>query len=278
LDLAKCNFITAETNCDCNIIEINKIIQLFFSYSEQLNYLTKIQNNLRSNNLNRVKFEFISCITHEIRNPLNVIINFSDIIKMQDTEKKYFDYCNTISNNAKNLLLAVDDIIDVAKMRLGTSSLHKSKINIEKTIDSIIKFNVLSIQEKNIDVKVCRKNNLPLLFVDGDKIKKSLNNIIVNAIKFNKIDGYIKIIFKYNEIKKHVYIIITDSGVGIEKEFMQKIFKDFTQGDSKLSRKFEGMGLGLFIARKLIRMHNGSIKIFSEVNKGTKVIVRLNIL
>jgi signal transduction histidine kinase len=252
---------------------INRI-ENFFSKDEILT-----SNNTSpkyENKESKQKLDFLSRVTHELRTPLNIIITFSEMIKDEHlgpiNNKKYLNYSKEIYNYSNNLLLTVDNMIDSTKSKYYAFNIRKKPLNLSDVLTDILNTFSCLINEKKIQVQQNIQNNLPKIFVDQNQIKRALMNIISNAIKFNRENG--KIIFSVTHYNNKVNLAIEDTGIGMSENSIINTLNDLYEIREYLSRKFDGMGIGLSLARNLIELNNGKLKIESKESKGT--IIRIS--
>src|SRR3989344_2112068 len=230
-----------------------------------------------------LKDDFASIAVHELRAPLTSIKDSSELLlnhkyTLKDDEKEQF--LKMINRQSHLLLDQVGSILDVAKLESGTFSLNKKPDTIDELIYKRIKIFTPQAERKNIFLTCNIDNHLPLVDMDEVRIGEVLNNLISNSIKFTPEGG--KIIISattlFDEGVKGLRISVADTGRGIPKEKQDKIFTKFYQVKSKDGREErDGTGLGLYIAKKIIDAHGGSISIDSEEGRGTIITFTLPI-
>jgi PAS domain S-box-containing protein len=228
---------------------------------------------------NLAKSEFIANISHEIRTPLNAVLGFSEILlnkSADDTSKRYL---NAINSSGKALLSLINDILDLSKIEAGRIELNYEALDLVKVIKEIENVFSKNIEDKGLKFSLKHANKLPIFFLDEVRVRQILFNIIGNAIKFTD-DGGIEIVIDYLEISKtsnkaNLEIKITDTGIGIPEDQCEEIFKDFVQRSGQDSKKYGGTGLGLAITKRLVEKMNGSLRVESEVDKGSSFIIKL---
>ena len=219
---------------------------------------------------NRSKDIFLANMSHELRTPLNAIIGFSQILQMRpEIPKNMLSYIEKISIAGNNLLNLVNTILDFAKLEAGKMAFHPKMeplLNITKEVSVLM--SQLS-DAKNI--ALIFPNDISLaLYIDAQLIKQVLINIISNAIKFTPNDGSVTMNIVFDETKKEYLISICDTGIGISKKEITKLFTPFTQLDNDQQKNSKGTGLGLIIAKQIIEdLHGGRIWVESEENKGS---------
>lgn len=225
---------------------------------------------------NRAKNEFLANMSHELRTPLNAVIGFSDMIRSELAgpigNPQYKSYAEDIYSSGAHLLEVINDILDLAKIEAGNIELNEGVLNVAHTIETCLNLAKDRAYAHNITLAFDADDTTILLRGDERKMKQILNNLLSNAIKFTADGGHVGISFGLNG-GGGLTIAITDTGIGISEEYMDKIFDPFLQADGSLSRKFQGSGLGLSLTKGMVELHQGFIHIKSEVNVGTKVTV-----
>ena len=233
---------------------------------------------------NKAKSEFLANMSHELRTPLNHIIGFTELLldksfgKLNETQE---DYLSDVYQSSKHLLSLINDILDLSKIEVGKIDLNITDVNLRKTLQN----SLLMIQEKasRRNVKISSHfNGIPdKILADERSLKQILYNLLSNAVKYTQEQGKIILEAKLIDdkslthcgIKKtslgkdkqsFVLVSIKDSGIGLNADNLERIFRPFEQADNSLSRKFDGTGLGLSISRQLVDMHGG--KIWAESN------------
>ena len=218
-----------------------------------------------------VKSRFLASMSHEIRTPLNAILGFVDILKKDEKDKERLKRFNIIKNSGASLLTIINDILDFSKVESGKLELEKRKFAIKKPFKNLFSLYYDKAKEKEITLKIKFGKDLPRFFVgDVVRIQQVATNFLSNAIKFTPKGGKILISLTYDLISDELIFSVKDSGVGIDKKNLAKIFDSFTQEDSSTTRKFGGTGLGLSISQSLVSAMGGCISVESELGKGSK--------
>ena len=225
---------------------------------------------------NKIKTHFISNISHELKTPINVIMSAIQLINYNTKESpSYSKNKNTlaiIDDNCKRLLRLINNLIDVQKHELDDTKLNLSAVNVVNLIEMLVASVVPYAESKNLNLIFDTNKEDVILKVDADKLERIMLNLLSNAIKFSKPNGEIKVTLSFEDC---LYISVTDNGIGIAQENLNKIFDKFTQLDTSFSRKNEGSGIGLSIVKSFVLLHNGKISVKSELNKGTSFLIEL---
>ncbi len=222
---------------------------------------------------NREKTEFLTNMSHEIRTPLNSIIGFSRLLDKTPLNDMQTQYLDSVNSSAQSLLGIINDILDLSKIEAGKLELEMLKTDVNEIISKTIEIIRYPAFEKNLELLLYVQPDIPKFFVtDPTRLRQILVNLLGNAVKFTeKGEVKLKIGFeKIDEQKGKFIFSITDTGIGISKEQMKKIFTNFSQADVSITRKFGGSGLGLAISNLLVKKLGGSLKLDSLPNKGSE--------
>ncbi len=239
-----------------------------------------IQSKEIAENLTRLKEDFLSNMSHEVRTPLNGIIGFTKVLlqnnNLSEIQKNQL---NAIKCSGDILLVIINDILDITKIDSGKMSLESIEIDVALIAKRIINTFEERIKEKNITINFITNESISQkLLGDPVRISQILINIIGNSIKFTPEKGTIDVTINNiyeSEESTHIQFEIKDSGIGIEKEKLDLIFEPFVQANSDTTRKYGGTGLGLSIVKKIITLMDGEIEVESKIGYGTKFIFRL---
>lgn len=258
-------------------------------------YKELMKNNEELEKLEGIKSEFISIVSHELRTPLTPLKNALSIlsggkgIELSENAKKFVDMAK---RNADDLTKIINDILDINKIEANKMDFKYSLMNIHSVIENVKTNYDLVAKKQGIHLSAQEQDNLPEIYADSQRLGQVLGNLVSNAIKFTPEGKSITIKSELknaqnidrnpyfeNDLKSlngdYVVVSVVDQGIGIKPSDIPKAFDKFTQIENALSRKAGGTGLGLPIARRLVKAHNGAIWCDSEENKGSSFYVAI---
>jgi len=227
---------------------------------------------------NRAKSELLANMSHELRTPLNAIIGFSQMFLGQIYgplgNDKYHEYALDIFDSSNHLLELINDILDVSAIEAGKFELHETEIDLNRVITAMIRIIRARADRDYITIAFTAAPNKPRLRGDERRIKQVLLNILSNAVKFTQKKGLVTL--KTQETAEGgLRIVISDTGIGMNKDQIALAIEKFGQVDSGLNRKQDGTGLGLPLTIALVEQHGGSLSIESELGWGTTITISL---
>lgn len=253
-----------------NIIMIVLIVLRFF---EAYHTIDEMKNQLIG--LDKIKDEFLSNTSHELKTPLNAIVNITatllDGVEGPVNEKQAQNLAIVIGSG-RRLTHMVNELLDYSKMKYGDITLYKSKLDLKAVVDSVIGIHSFLLGEKSILLVNRVASNFPMVNADGNRLIQIFHNLVDNAIKFTE-QGEIEISARV--IQEWVEVRVADTGLGISPEMQERIFKAFEQVDEAEIHSHGGTGLGLSITKKLVELHGGNIAVESTVGKGSVFIFTL---
>jgi two-component system sensor histidine kinase ChiS len=235
--------------------------------SEAFNNAENISEKLES--LNNLKDEFLAVTSHELKTPLNGIIGLSEILNheggsnLSQDEKQNLSLINTSAKRLSNL---VNDITVFSKLRNEDIKLQREHVDMSNLADTVVKFCSLTLDNRNVTIINLINSDAPFVYGDKERIEQILFNLVGNAAKFTS-HGTIKLSYAIED--SFMEIFIEDSGIGIPEHKLEGIFEIYEQVEG-ISEKYGGTGLGLYITRKLVELHGGTIGVTSAVGKGSK--------
>ncbi len=223
---------------------------------------------------NRAKSEFLANMSHELRTPLNVIIGFAEIMSgvssgAADSER-HVEYAQAIGESGRHLLHVINDILDLSKIEAGRLDLREDLVDLGRLVSACIGDLRERVRAKALALDCEIPDALPLLWADPTKLKQILLNLLSNAVKFTPDGGGIAVKLAMVPAKG-IELSVRDTGIGMAQEDIPTALEKFGQIDARLSRKYEGSGLGLPLTKALIERHGGTLHIRSAPNAGTTV-------
>ncbi len=223
---------------------------------------------------NMAKSEFLTNMSHELRTPLNAIIGFSEIMTCDylasNLEDKYREYAQDIRDSGIHLLNIINDILDLSKIEAGNMILSTDEVVIQNIAEKSVKLIQGAAREKAISIDNHISDDLPRLLVDERMLHQILINILSNAVKFTPDGGNIVMNASVQE-DNGFCITVSDNGIGIEEDQIEKVIAPFSQVDDSFTREQEGTGLGLALVKAFMELHGGRISLDSDWGVGTTV-------
>jgi signal transduction histidine kinase/CheY-like chemotaxis protein len=226
----------------------------------------------------RAKDEFLGTLSHELRTPLNAIFGWTRILSTGEcNEETYSRAVETIERNAKLQARLIDDMLDVSRIISGKLRLDAQPVDLTAVINAAVDTSRPAADAKDIRVQVVLDFGAGVVLGDPVRLQQVIWNLLSNAIKFTPKKGRVQI--QLERINSHVEITVSDTGPGIDQEFLPYVFERFRQADSSITRKHGGLGLGLAIVRHLVELHGGTVEASNRGDgKGAVFLVKLPLM
>ncbi|MCH8046332.1 MAG: response regulator [Planctomycetes bacterium] len=224
----------------------------------------------------RAKSEFLANMSHEIRTPMTAILGFSEILlgdeSLHQAAPESIEALRTIQRNGKYLLDLIDDILDLSKIEAGKFEVERIACSPVELVDEVISLMKVRSAAKNLPLEVEYDGAIPeVIQCDPTRLRQILVNLVGNAIKFTEV-GSVRLVVRSTQRSdntRQLQFDVIDTGIGLTREQIERLFRPFTQADSSTTRKFGGTGLGLTISKRLAEVLGGDIRVKSEYGKGS---------
>ena len=227
---------------------------------------------------NEAKSLFLSNMSHEIRTPINAVLGMNEMILRECSDKQLLSYAANIQSSGKTLLFLINDILDMSKIESGKMEIVRVEYEPENLIMDLWNVIFLRAQEKGLDISFTLDETLPrIMFGDDVRIKQIVTNLLTNAVKYTPQGGIAMHVAYERRGEGQIALIISvkDTGMGIRKEDMGKLFESFQRLDEEKNRNIEGTGLGMNITMSLLKLMDGEMKVESEYGQGPEFTVTI---
>ena len=226
---------------------------------------------------NRFKGDFLAMMSHELRTPLAASMAFSGVLKERrpsQTEEEERLWREVETNN-RRLLALINDVLEMARIDAGKERLHLGLVDVGDVV-GLLQASVEPLaQQKGLRMEYAVDEGVPLFAADSEKLRRIVENLASNAVKFTPPGGSIEVAVRHDASRKRIVFEVSDTGVGIAEEDRERIFDRFTQVDGSTERLRGGSGLGLALVRELAEMHGGSVSVASSVGEGSTFSVEI---
>lgn len=226
----------------------------------------------------RLKSEFLAQMSHEVRTPLNAVLNYSSLIKSEFEDKlteEYLEVFDGLEHEGKRITRTIDSILNLSQLHTGTFVHQIASVNLGSDfLPTLIKVYSLVAKAKNLDLRFRNLSEDSTIFADQYCVEQIFSNLVDNAIKFTD-KGFVEI--RVLKDASNVIVEVEDSGIGISNDFIPQLFEPFRQEEHGYSRKYEGNGLGLTLTKRFCELNNASIEVESKKNNGSIFRVKFNV-
>ena len=279
---------------------IAMLLYIFFRYLKlfrnQVSELTRInaemdaarkaaeQARKEAEQANAAKQEFLSSMSHDIRTPMNAIIGMTSLaLDNTDDPKRVRDYLGKIALSSKHLLGLINDVLDISKIESGKMTLNVEPVSLREAMDSIVNIMQPQVTAKNQQFKAAAREILSEnVCCDGVRLNQVLINLLGNAVKFTPEKGAVQLTVYQEALPEdasrvRTHFLVSDTGIGMSKEYQKVIFESFSREDNTRVRKTEGSGLGMAITKCIVDAMGGTISVRSEQGRGSEFHVVLDL-
>ncbi|MBD2486634.1 PAS domain-containing protein [Aulosira sp. FACHB-615] len=257
------------------LLALHDITQQKLFEEERAQLLAQEQSaRLEAEASNRTKDEFLSLLSHELRNPLHNILGWSDLLQKQNFDTAQMNRAvDMIQRSARAQVQMIEDLLDISRITTGKLHLNIYPIDLRFVIEAALEIVRLSAEAKNLQIE-CHLQPMGQVLGDGARLQQIIWNLLSNAIKFTPAEG--RVVITLEEVNSQAQIRVSDTGIGITNDFLPYVFERFRQADSSKTRANQGLGIGLSLVRYLVELHGGTVQAESPgIGLGTTIIVKL---
>ncbi len=248
--------------------------ELFDKDNHKIGTLKIVQDRTQEVAMLKSRSEFVTIASHQLRTPLAAVKWALQALMTETMNDSQKELVTTGFSAANNLSSIIEDLIDVSKLEGGKIELKKESIEINNFLEATLQDFKNSAQEKSVTIEL-REVEPITISIDKEKMKMVLGNLLDNAIRYNRPNGKVSVLLEEVKEKSALKITIEDTGLGIPRDGLQKMFTKFYRGENVITKETEGSGLGLYITKMMVEAHGGEIGIDSTLGVGTKVWVVL---
>jgi PAS domain S-box-containing protein len=267
--------------------DITKLIQAQKALEEERALLSQrvqertaelTQANLVLAQTARHKDEFLASMSHELRTPLNAILGIAEAMNedvygpLNEVQKTKL---RNIEVSGRHLLELINDVLDMAKIEAGKLTIDLDRVDVKATCEASLQIIRQAAMKKRLTMKTEIDPHVTFIQADGRRLKQMLINLLSNAVKFTPEDGVVGLEVTQAEREGALYLTVWDTGIGIAPEHQERMFQPFIQIDSRLSRQYNGSGLGLALVHKMAQLHGGTISLESTPGEGSRFTIKL---
>ena len=223
----------------------------------------------------RSRGEFVAHLAHELKTPLNVLAMYSETLQEEGAgdETARIEAVNAISDEVQRLAALIDNLLNITRIEMGSLKLERQRVNLKDLLQDAFDHVARSGREKDLKFVLEVPENLPAASLDKSLLRVALNNLLTNAIKYSNAGGTVTM--GTEETTDLIRIYVSDTGIGIKPEDRERIFDKFFRADDEQTRSRSGHGLGLSLARDIVQLHHGALRVESEPGQGSKFFIEL---
>jgi len=231
--------------------------------------------NAEAERVNRVKDEFLATLSHELRTPINAVVGWAYMLKQSMSQRQLANASDTILRNSQLQIRLIEDLLDVSRIISGKLHLNLAAVNMADVVEQALDTVRPAAAAKDIALRASLSHDA-VLVGDPDRLRQVAWNLLSNAVKFTPKRGWVEV--RVEKKESQIHLTVSDSGMGVAREFLPRLFERFTQADSSTTRRHGGLGLGLAIVRHIAELHGGTVGAASEgADKGATFTVTLPI-
>ena len=236
---------------------------------KQRSQLARVNEELQAEN--QYKSDFLAIMSHELRTPLTSIIAFTEIWQQANVDRSEDETAavKEVKENGQLLLQMVNNILEMARVEAGRNELSVEPFDMMDLIGLVERSIGFLAEQRNISLTTVVHQDVPIITADWEKIRRIVENLASNAIKFTRKGGSVSIEVSYHEETERLSIAVSDTGIGIKEEDLSLIFERFTQSDKSSYRRYGGSGLGLAVVKELVETHGGTVEVRSVYKQGS---------
>ena len=252
------------------IFSVRRALERRFLILENARLLKEVQeSNRQLEQINGFQKKFFAMVAHDVKNPLTAILGYSEILGMGlKNSPKELEYSSHINSAAQTLNLLISDLVDLAAIESGKLRVNLGDLNLSEVIKDVSSRIQIVAQQRKIRFEVQVPPQLPMLRGDPHRIGQVIQNLCTNAVQYTKEGGLVQV--KVDLGHQMLTIGVRDSGIGISKEDLPRVFERFFQSQQAQAMRKAGFGLGLKIAREIVQLHGGEMGVESELGKGSR--------
>jgi len=237
--------------------------------------LALFQDVTEENLAKQARGEFVAHVAHELKTPLNVLAMYSETLQREEGQSAEFrtEAVNVIHDEVERISMLINNLLSITKIELGSLNLERQHVKLRDLLVDIFETIKRSGREKELKFQIDMPKEMSPLYIDKDLLRIAINNLLTNAIKYSDTNGVVTL--SAEQIDSSVYIRVRDTGIGISVDDQNYIFDKFYRSNDEKTRERTGHGLGLSLAKDIVQLHHGSLKVQSEKGKGSEFTIIL---